>query len=291
MGRWIGGGSRSVLWAAMCLGAMVSGGQAQEVINLPNDYQLGFQEAVTPNMVDITWMHNDILMPIITVITIFVLALLLWVMVRFNSRTNPTPSRTTHNTTVEVVWTVVPIIILVGMAIPSFKILYSQLEIPEADMTIKATGHQWYWSYEYPDHGDIAFDSIMLEDDERSADQPRLLAVDNPVVVPAGATVRVQVTASDVIHNWAMPAFGNKIDAIPGRLNETWFKVDKPGIYYGMCSELCGSRHAFMPIEVRVVPQADFDTWLEGARAEFAAAPEVENDGKTRTAAVSRTAQ
>ena len=192
---------------------------------------------------------------------------------------------------VEVVWTVVPIIILVGIAIPSFKMLYAQQTIPEADMTIKATGHQWYWSYEYPDHGGIEFDSVMLEDEERSADQPRLLAVDNPVVVPAGATVRMQVTASDVIHNWAVPAFGNKLDAIPGRLNETWFKVDKPGIYYGMCSELCGIRHAFMPIEVRVLPQADFDRWLEDARAEFAAAPEFENDGKTRTAAVSRAVQ
>ncbi len=278
-----------MLWAVMCLGAMIGGVRAQEVINLPNDYQLGFQDAATPNMVDIAWMHDDILLPIITVITVFVLALLLWVMIRFNAKANPTPSRTTHHTMVEVVWTVVPIMILVGIAIPSFKILYSQQSIPEADMTIKATGHQWYWSYEYPDHGGFAFDSLMLQDEERSEDQPRLLAVDNAVVVPAGATVRVQVTADDVIHNWAMPAFGVKMDAIPGRLNETWFKVDKPGIYYGMCSELCGSLHAFMPIEVRVLERADFDNWLENARVEFAATSEPNTN--TRTAALTKVTQ
>jgi cytochrome c oxidase subunit 2 len=207
-------------------------------------------------------------------------------MVRFNARSNPTPSRTTHNTTVEVLWTVVPIVILIAIAIPSFKLLYLQRVLPEADMTIKAVGHQWYWSYEYPDHGEFTFDSLMLEDDERGAGQPRLFAVDNPVVVPQGQVIRVQVTADDVIHDWAVPAFGLKMDAIPGRLNETWFKADKAGTYYGMCSELCGVRHAYMPIEVRVLAEAEFNRWVEQAQAEFAAAPHREGEGDRRTAAV-----
>jgi cytochrome c oxidase subunit 2 len=234
----------------------------------------------------ITWMHDSVLLPIITVITLLVLGLLVIVMVRFNARSNPTPSRTTHNTTVEVLWTVVPIVILIAIAIPSFKLLYLQRVLPEADMTIKAVGHQWYWSYEYPDHGEFTFDSLMLEDDELGAGQPRLFAVDNPVVVPQGQVIRVQVTADDVIHDWAVPAFGLKMDAIPGRLNETWFKADKAGTYYGMCSELCGVRHAYMPIEVRVLPEAEFDRWVEQAQAEFAAVPRREGDGDRRTAAV-----
>jgi cytochrome c oxidase subunit 2 len=215
-----------------------------------------------------------------------VLALLVIVMVRFNSKSNPTPSRTTHNTIIELVWTVVPVIILVVIAIPSFRILYEDRAIPEGDMVVKAIGHQWYWSYEYPDEGEMTFDSIMLEDEERTEGQPRLLAVDNALVLPAGKTIRVQVTAEDVIHDWAVPAFGVKMDAIPGRLNETWLKVDRPGTYYGMCSELCGIRHAFMPIEVRILAEADYAAWLEGARAKFAAAPRPATDETTRTAAV-----
>lgn len=278
-------GGRSALLAGLVLAGLADGGFAQEVVNLPSDYQLGLQGSATPNMTDITWMHDQILLPIITVITLFVLALLVIVMVRFNSRSNPTPSRTTHNTTVEVLWTVIPIVILLGIAIPSFKLLYEQRVIPEADMTIKAIGHQWYWSYEYPDHGGISFDSVMLEDEEL-AGKPRLLAVDNAVVVPVDTTVRVQITADDVIHDWAVPAFGMKMDAIPGRLNEAWFRAEKTGTYYGMCSELCGIRHAYMPIEVRVLPQAEFDQWVKRAQVEFAEAPAIGNDTSQRTAAI-----
>jgi len=286
MRRWLGVAGGAALMAGLGLAAATGGGLAQETVNLPSNYQLGLQDSATPVMDGITWMHDSVLLPIITVITLLVLGLLVIVMVRFNARSNPTPSRTTHNTTVEVLWTVVPIVILIAIAIPSFKLLYLQRVLPEADMTIKAVGHQWYWSYEYPDHGEFTFDSLMLEDDELGAGQPRLFAVDNPVVVPRGQVIRVQVTADDVIHDWAVPAFGLKMDAIPGRLNETWFKADKAGTYYGMCSELCGVRHAYMPIEVRVLPEAEFDRWVEQAQAEFAAVPRREGDGDRRTAAV-----
>jgi cytochrome c oxidase subunit 2 len=204
-----------------------------------------------------------------TVITAFVLALLLYVMVRFNAKANPTPSKTSHNTLIEVLWTVLPIVILVVIAIPSFRLLYFQREIPEADMTIKATGYQWYWGYEYPDHGDFAFDSLMLSDEERG-DQPRLLATDTAMVVPVDTTVRVLVTSADVIHAFAMPAFGLKLDSVPGRMNETWFKAEKTGTFYGQCSELCGIRHAFMPIRIEVVEKEAFAAWVEEAQEEYA---------------------
>jgi cytochrome c oxidase subunit 2 len=210
---------------------------------------------------------------IITAITAFVMVLLLIVMVRFNARTNPVPSRTTHNTLIEVVWTIAPILILLTIAIPSFRLLYYQRNIPEADMTIKATGVQWNWRYEYPDHGGFEFDSYLVEDDDLQPGQPRLLTVDNDVVVPVNKTVRVIVTADDVIHNWAMPSFGIKMDAVPGRLNETWFRAEQTGTFHGQCSELCGVRHAYMPITVRVVSEEEFATWLEQAREEYAAAP------------------
>jgi cytochrome c oxidase subunit 2 len=244
---------------------------ASENIGVPKDYQLTFQDAATPNMADITWFHNSFLFPIILVITLFVTALLIYVMIRFSSKNNPNPSKTTHNSLVEVIWTVVPVIILIVIAIPSFRILYTQQDVPiDADLTIKATGYQWYWGYEYPDNDGMYFDSLPLEEDELTEGKLRLLSVDNPLVVPAGAVVRVQVTSSDVIHNWAVPSFGVKMDAIPGRLNETWFKVDNPGIYYGMCSELCGVRHAFMPIEVHVMEEADYQAWLVSASEQFA---------------------
>jgi cytochrome c oxidase subunit 2 len=249
-----------------------SGGQALAAAGISENWQLGFQDAVTPVMRDITEFHNFILI-LITVITVFVLGLLLIVMIRFNAKANPTPSRTTHNTMIEVAWTVLPILILLVIAIPSFRLLYLQRDIPPADITIKAIGNQWYWTYEYPDHGNFVFDAIMLEDDELEPGQPRLLSTDNAVVVPVNATVRVVVTATDVIHNWAMPSFGVKMDAIPGRLNETWFRAEQTGVYYGQCSELCGIRHAFMPITVNVVTEEEFASWLEGAQEEFAAAP------------------
>jgi cytochrome c oxidase subunit 2 len=235
----------------------------------PAPWEMTLQEAVTPVMEYITWFHNWLLV-IITLITLFVLALLIIVVVRFNSKANPAPSRTTHNTLLEVAWTLVPVIILVAIAVPSFKLLFLQTTIPAADLTIKATGKQWYWSYAYPD-ANFEFDSLMLKDNERKADQPRLLAVDNEIVVPVNKTVRVQVIGSDVIHAFAVPAFGVKIDAVPGRLNETWFKATREGVFYGQCSELCGKDHAFMPIAVRVVNEKDYGTWLEQAKKKYAA--------------------
>ena len=233
----------------------------------PSAWQLNLQGSVTPVMDAIHGLHKYLLV-IITAITLFVLGLLIYVCVRFNAKANPTPSKTTHNTVLEVAWTVVPILILITIAIPSFRLIYFQREIPQADLTIKATGNQWYWSYEYPDQAGISFDSAMLTDAEAAEKNlPRLLATDNEVVVPTGKIVRLIVTAGDVIHGWTIPSFGAKIDAIPGRLNEEWFKVEKDGIYYGQCSELCGKDHAFMPIMVRAVPQADFDAWAAKAKA------------------------
>lgn len=235
----------------------------------PQPWQMNFQPASTPVMEDIHSFH-DFLLVIITGITLFVLALLLYCMVRFNARANPTPSKTTHNTLLEVVWTVVPVLILVAIAIPSFRLLYFEAVVPESELTIKTTGYQWYWSYEYPDHGGFEYFSNMIEEEDLAPGQPRLLATDTKVVVPVDTNVRLIVTAADVIHNWAMPAFGVKMDAIPGRLNETWFNATQTGIYYGQCSELCGTRHAFMPIEVHVVEKGDFEAWVEATKAEYA---------------------
>jgi cytochrome c oxidase subunit 2 len=254
----------AVFVAAILIPATALAGTGQ-----PSPWQLGMQTAVTPVMADIAWFH-DFLLIIITAITVLVLVLLVVVMVRFNARSNPTPSKTTHNTLIEVIWTVVPVLILVAIAIPSFRLLFFQLNVPPADLTIKATGKQWFWTYSYPDNGGFEFDSLMLQDKDRKPDQPRLLAVDNEVVVPVNKTVRVQVTAADVIHAFAVPSFGVKIDAVPGRLNETWFKATKEGVYYGQCSELCGKDHAFMPITVRVVSEKDFAAWVDQAKQKFA---------------------
>ncbi len=238
-------------------------------IGQPSPWQLGLQQAATPVMENITWFH-DFLLYIITAITVFVLILLVIIMVRFNARANPVPSKTTHHTLLEVAWTVLPVVILVAVAVPSFRLLFFQLNIPQADITVKATGKQWFWSYAYPDNGGFEFDSLMLQDKDRKPDQPRLLAVDNEVVVPVNKVVRVQVTAADVIHAFAVPSFGVKIDAIPGRLNETWFKATREGVYYGQCSELCGKDHAYMPITVRVVSDKDFAAWIDQAKKKFA---------------------
>jgi cytochrome c oxidase subunit 2 len=211
---------------------------------------------------------------IITPITLLVLGLLVVVMVRFNAKANPVASRTSHNTVIEVVWTVVPILILLVIAVPSFRLLYAQQVIPEADVTVKATGNKWFWSYEYPDSEGLSFDSNMLADDQITdpLTQPRLLAADYPLVVPVGKVVRVQVTAADVIHAFAMPAMGVKVDAMPGRLNETWFKADRTGVFYGQCSELCGLNHAFMPIELHVVSDEQYQAWLTAAKDDIDAA-------------------
>jgi cytochrome c oxidase subunit 2 len=234
----------------------------------PSNWQLGLQQAATPVMEHVAWFH-DFLLYIITAIAGFVLLLLLIVIVRFNARSNPTPTRTTHNTLLEVAWTLVPVIILVAIAVPSFKLLFFQQTIPPSDLTVKATGKQWFWTYTYPD-SNFEFDSLMLQDKERKPDQPRLLAVDNEMVVPVNKVVRVQVIGADVIHAFAVPSFGIKIDAVPGRLNETWFKATREGIYYGQCSELCGKDHAYMPIAVRVVNERDYATWLDQAKRKYA---------------------
>ncbi|MFW2831215.1 cytochrome c oxidase subunit II [Sphingomonas sp. ID0503] len=229
------------------------------------------QEQVTDIGHDAKWMHNVVLMPIITVITIFVLLLLVWTIVRYNRRSNPVPSKTSHNTLIEVIWTLAPVLILLVIAVPSIKLLAKQYAPPKADLTVKVIGNQWYWTYQYPDNGDFEIVSNMLKEKneitgaERArtdADGPRLLAVDERLVVPAGAVVKLIVTSADVIHSFAVPAFWTKMDAVPGKLNETWFKVDRPGVYFGQCSELCGARHAYMPIAVEVVSKAQFAQWV-----------------------------
>lgn len=257
----------------MAISSMILGGAARAAEGTAEPWQLGFQPAATPVMAEIRWFHDSLILPLIVIITAFIVVLLAICIFRFNARANPTPSRVTHNTMIEVAWTVIPVLILVAIAIPSFRLLYFQLdylsEERPADITIKATGYQWYWGYEYPDHEELAFESYMVEDADLEPGQPRLLTVDADVVVPVNKVVRLIVTADPigVIHAWAIPAFGVKIDAVPGRLNETWFKAERPGIYYGQCSELCGYGHAFMPIAVRVVSEEDFNAWIETAKS------------------------
>jgi len=244
----------------------------EAMANQPKDWQLGFQEAASESMRDIISFHDNLLLPIIVAISAFVLFLMLYVCVKFRASANPNPSKRTHNVAVEVLWTLIPCIILIVIAVPSFKILYKQDAIPKADLTIKAIGYQWYWGYEYPDEN-IIFDSYMVEDKDLKSNQPRLLAVDNEVVVPVNKVVKVLITANDVLHAWALPSFGVKRDAVPGRINETWFKAEKTGTYYGQCSELCGIKHAFMPITVKVVSEEEYQEWLMDARVKFAKEP------------------
>jgi cytochrome c oxidase subunit II len=257
---------------AVAAALLVPEGAAFAGLGQASPWQLGLQDAGSPIMEDVNTFHNLVL-GIITLITLFVLALLVIVMVKFNARANPTPSRTTHNTLIEVLWTVIPVFILVVIALPSFRILFLQLNTPPADLTVKATGVTWNWKYNYPDNGDFEYDSLITPDKDLKPGQPRLLTVDNEMVVPVNKTIRVYVTGFDVIHAFAVPSFGVKIDAIPGRLNETWFKATKEGWYYGQCSELCGKDHAFMPIAVHVVSDAEFAAWVEAAKKKFAAAP------------------
>ena len=239
------------------------------IANQPKDWQLGFQEAASSSMREIVNFHDKLLLPIIIAISVFVLFLMVYACIRFRASRNPNPSTTTHNVAVEVLWTLIPCLILIVMAVPSFKILYKQDTIPKADVTVKAIGYQWYWGYEYPDEN-IIFDSYMIETKDLKKDQPRLLAVDNEVVVPVNKVVKVLITANDVLHAWALPSFGVKRDAVPGRINETWFKAEKVGTYYGQCSELCGIKHAFMPITVRVVTDEEYQEWLTDAKIKFA---------------------
>lgn len=236
--------------------------ESGQLTGQPVPEQIDFQPAATDHMQAIHDFHN-LLLVIITIVAAFVMGLLLWVMVRYNARANPRPSKVSHNTLIEVIWTVVPVVILVFIFLPSMRVLYQGDVVPKADMTIKAIGHQWNWSYEYPDHGNFSFLAEMLSAEKaKEAGKPRLLGATTQVVVPVGKVVRVIVTSQDVIHSWAMPAFGVKMDAVPGRLNETWFKANREGTYYGQCSELCGVNHAFMPIELVVVSQERFTQWL-----------------------------
>jgi len=263
MGRWL-------LGLAIVFGAVAMSQVAFAELGQPAPWEYKLQESGSPVMDHIEWFHNWLLV-IITVITLFVLGLLITVMVKFNAKANPVPSRTTHNTLIEVAWTLIPVMILVGIAIPSFRLLFQELDIPKADLTVKATGKQWYWSYAYPDNGKFEYDSLLACDENRTKCQPpRLLSVDNELVVPVNKVVRVETTGADVIHSFAVPAFGIKIDAIPGRLNETWFQATKTGMYYGQCSELCGKDHAYMPIAVRVVTDQEFATWIEAAKKKYA---------------------
>ncbi len=263
----IGQFGRQLLGFAAAGLSLVAGGTASAEMGQPAPWEYKLQEAATPVMENITWFHN-FLFVLITLITLFVLALLVIVVMKFNARTNPVPSKTTHNTLIEVAWTLIPVLILVGIAVPSFRLLFLELDVPKPDLTVKVTGKQWYWSYAYPDNGKFEFDSLLDKDK-----QPRLLGVDNEMVVPVNKVVRIQTIGADVIHSFAVPAFGVKIDSIPGRLNESWFKATKTGMFYGQCSELCGKDHAFMPIAVRVVSEQEFAAWVEGAKKKFATNP------------------
>lgn len=258
---------RRLLGLAVAGVALAAGGAAFAELGQPAPWEFTLQESATPVMENITWFHS-LLLWIITIITLFVLLLLVMVVVKFNAKANPVPSRTTHNTLIEVAWTLIPVLILVAIAVPSFRLLFQQLDVPKADLTVKVTGKQWYWSYAYPDNGKFEFDSLLEKDKK-----PRLLGVDNEMVVPVNKVVRIQTTGADVIHSFAVPAFGIKIDSIPGRLNETWFKATKLGMFYGQCSELCGKDHAFMPIAVRVVNDQEFAAWVEAAKKKFATNP------------------
>jgi cytochrome c oxidase subunit 2 len=274
--RWTSG--RRV---AGIVGAVVASGFATTAMangtGLAEPGQIGFQEPVTSIARDIQWFHNDLLMPIITLISLLVLGLLAYVIWKFNDKANPTPSKTTHNTLVEVAWTIIPVIVLVIIAIPSFRLLTDELVIPPADVTVKVTASQWHWAYEYPKDqgGGFSFESYMKPENEIKPENGdvRLLSVDNEAVVPVNKTVVLQITAVDVIHSFIVQSFGVRVDAVPGRLNETWFKADREGVYYGQCSKICGKDHAYMPIVFRVVSEEKYQAWLADSKKKFAAAP------------------
>lgn len=236
--------------------------QAEAVTGQPYPWQMGFQAAASPVKHRVDQFH-DMLLVIITAIALFVTVLLAYVVVRYRAKANPTPSKTSHNTLIEIIWTAVPVLILVVIAVPSLSLLYYMERVPEAEMTIKVTGKQWYWEYEYPDQKGIAITAVMVEDKDLKPGQPRLLATDNNLVLPIDTNIRIQTTAADVIHSWAVPALGVKKDAVPGRLNETWLRIEKEGMYYGQCSEICGERHGFMPIAIEAVSKERFAEWVQ----------------------------
>ncbi|MCW6510674.1 cytochrome c oxidase subunit II [Lichenifustis flavocetrariae] len=254
------------------LGSFIAGNALAAEAGHPVPMQIGFQEAVTPIAAYIHWFHDDLILPIIVAICLFVAGLLLFCVFRFNDRANPTPSKMTHHTGLEVAWTILPVLVLVIIAIPSFRLLTQQLVIPKADITIKATGKQWYWSYDYPkdQNGGFEFDSVLKADSDLQPGDIHLLSVDNEVVVPVNKVVRMQVTGADVIHSWVVQSLGSRIDAVPGRLNETWFKAEREGVFYGQCSKLCGKDHAYMPIAVRVVSEPAYAAWLQDAKKKYA---------------------
>ena len=244
-----------------------------ENIGAAHPWGLNLREAFSPVMAEMVSFHNALIW-LIVIISLFVLALLVIIVVKFNTKANPKASKTTHNTLIEIAWTAIPVLILVVMAVPSFKLLYKSDVVPEAHMTVKAIGHQWYWSYEYPDHGNFTYDAWLVQDKEdmEGEDRPftRLLTTDTRVVVPVGKVIRVQMTSTDVLHSWAVPSLGVKKDAVPGRLNELWFEADREGIFYGQCSELCGTNHGFMPIEVHAVSEEEFLAWVEDSKEKYA---------------------
>jgi cytochrome c oxidase subunit 2 len=250
-------------------------------VAVPTNYQMGFQAAASPVMEQIETFHTELLW-IIVAVCVFVLALLVWIVVKYRAGANPVPSKVHHNTLLEVAWTLIPVIILVFIAVPSFRLLYFEAALPKPDVTIKAIGKQWFWTYEYPGaQAGFTYDSLGLSDaDAAKAGKPRLLGVDNPIYVPVNKVIQIDTAGADVIHSWAMPQMGVKMDAVPGRINQTWFKPTQTGVFYGQCSELCGARHAYMPIELHVVSQADYDAWLATSKKKFAA---IENDA-TRVA-------
>ena len=282
---WRGAAARAGMGLVLALAAMPRAWAQSGFVEQPHDWQIGMVAGATPVRDAIDHFHNELVI-IITLITIFVTGLLVYVMWRFSAKRHPVPSTTTHNTLLEVAWTAVPVLILVSIAIPSFKLLYYENRTQHADMTLKVTGHQWYWSYEYPDQGDFAFDSNVLSAaDDAKAGKPRLLGVDNPVVVPVGAVVRVLITATDVIHSWYLPAAGVQEYAMIGRVNESWFQFEHTGTFYGQCNQICGINHPFMPIEVDVVSKPDFAKWAAAAKQKFAKAGAPQDADAVRLAA------
>jgi cytochrome c oxidase subunit II len=266
-------------WVALRAGvagllmSVLAGSAKAAIIGAPVQGGIGFLPANSPIQYDIEWFHNGILLPVIIGICVLVLGLLAYVMYRFNERANPIPSRLTHNGPLEIAWTVIPALLLVVIAVPSFRLLADQLIIPAPDMTLKVTASQWHWNYGYPKpEGGFSFDSIIKEDKDLKPGEPRLLTVDNAAYVPVGKVVEVDVTSQDVIHSFSVPSFGVKIDAIPGRLNKAWFKAEQQGVFHGQCSNICGIDHAFMPIEIHVVSESAYQAWLAGAKKEFARA-------------------
>ncbi len=275
-------------WATMLGYSLPAAAETTDspIIGAPKEWGLGFQPSASPVKHDMVWFHNELLMPVITVITIFVMLLLLYVMVRFNAKANPKPSKTTHNTMLEVVWTLVPVIILVIIVVPSMKLLYKADKTSDAEMTLNIKGYQWYWGYQYPDHGDIEFSAYLVPEKDLKPGQVRLLSTDNPVVLPVDTNIRLLVTANDVIHSWAMPALGVKVDAVPGRTNETWTRIEKEGTYFGQCSEICGINHGFMPIEIRAVSKEAFANWVAAQGGKMPEQTAAAADGTAQAAEV-----